>query len=135
MSKVARIMWKRKSKRWTDIIESVCSSLNSTIHTSHGFRPRDVSLENSATVFRRLYHKTIMRAYEPNTLKIVDKVRVSTRKLLFRKGYLQSFGDEIFKIYKINADKPNTYSLMDKNNNPIEGSYYVQELMKLPVAK
>lgn len=133
MQKVARIMWKRKTKRWTNIIEDVCNSLNHTIHRSHGFRPVNVGIENSATVFRRLYHKSIMKEYEPNVFKLNDKVRVSTKKLLFRKGYLQSYGDEIFTIYRINADNPNTYSLMDKNNNPIEGSYYSYELLKVPV--
>ena len=133
MQRVARLMWKRKSKKWTDVIESVCSSLNSSIHSSHGFRPRDVNIENSATVFRRLYHKSIMKEPEVNSLKIGDRVRVSARKLLFRKGYLQSYGDEIFTIYKVNADNPNTFSLMDKENNPIQGIYYRYEIQKVPV--
>ena len=133
MQRVARLMWKRKSKKWTDIIESVCSSLNSSVHSSHGFRPRDVGIENSSTVFRRLYHKSIMKEPTVNVLKIGDTVRVSSRKLLFRKGYLQSYGDDTFTIYKVNADNPNTFSLMDRDENPIQGAYYLNELQKVPV--
>ena len=134
MQRVARIFWKRKTKKWIDVIESVCSSLNSSMHSSHGFRPRDVSIENSHIVFRRLYHKAIMTEPKINTFKTGDRVRISTKKLLFTKGYLQSYGDEIFTIAKVNADRPNTYSLVDAQNMPIEGSYYHYELLKVPVS-
>jgi len=88
MTRIARVFFRQKNHKWVDVIESICNSYNNTIHGAHGFRPRDVNDKNSPTVFRRLYHDAITMKLKANRYNVNDHVRISTKKLLFKKGNL-----------------------------------------------
>jgi hypothetical protein len=38
---------------------------------------------------------------------------------------------ELFKVSKVNDTVPVTYNLIDLNNEPIEGTFYAEELQKI----
>ncbi|KAL4100901.1 hypothetical protein QTP88_020926 [Uroleucon formosanum] len=59
-----------------------------------------------------------------------DKVRVSTYKGVFTKGYLPSWSSEMFKIVKKNNTLPTTCQLQDYTGKPIAGCFYSEEIFK-----
>ena len=63
--------------------------------------------------------------------RISDFVRISKVDLPFRKGYKQTFTNEVFEIYDIPTTNPPTYSLIDSNQDPIRGKFYQLELVKV----
>ena len=63
-----------------------------------------------------------------------DFVRIVKKDKAFRKSYKQSFTDEVFEITGIPTLNPPTYSLVDGDNEPIQGKFYQTELqlVRLP---
>ena len=57
-----------------------------------------------------------------------DFVRIVKKDESFRKGYKQSFTDEVFEVQKLATFNPSTYSLIDANGEKIEGKFYQPEL-------
>ena len=66
----------------------------------------------------------------PN-LYVGDFVRIAKIDLPFRKGYKQSFTDEVFEIFDIPTRNPPTYNLIDGDKEPIEGKFYEPELIRV----
>ena len=114
MGRLARHWYLNNTKRWDDVIESLCESYNHTKHRVLGITPAEVSAENSPEVFRRLYHRLITANRKAAKYKTGDKVNISGRKFkLFRKGYLQSFSSEVYTITSVHPTHPVTYSIAD----------------------
>ena len=68
---------------------------------------------------------------------IGDFVRIVKKDKAFRKSYKQSFTDEVFEITGTPTLNPPTYSLVDANNEPIQGQFYQPELqlVRLPLVE
>ena len=64
-----------------------------------------------------------------------DFVRIVKKDEAFRKGYKQSFTDEVFEVESLAYFNPPTYSLIDANGEKIEGKFYQPELQLVPVEK
>ena len=64
-------------------------------------------------------------------LYVGDFVRTAKTDIPFRKGYKQSFTDEVFEIFDIPTRNPPTYNLIDADNEAIEGKFYESELIRL----
>ena len=62
---------------------------------------------------------------------IGDFVRISKIDLPFRKGYKQTFSNELFEVYDIPTMNPPTYSIIDSNQDPIRVKFYQLELVKV----
>ena len=60
-----------------------------------------------------------------------DFVRLSKADLPFRKGYKQTFTNEVFEIYDIPTTNLSNYSLIDASQEPVKGKFYELELVKL----
>ncbi len=60
---------------------------------------------------------------------IGQKVRIAKKDLQFKKGYQQSFTDEIFIIHAIPTYTPATYTLTDQSGEKILGKFYQTELV------
>ena len=58
-----------------------------------------------------------------------DNVRISRQKDVFEKGDY-NFTYEVFNIDKVLDTDPITYKLVDYDSDPIDGSFYSQELLK-----
>ena len=63
-------------------------------------------------------------------LYVGDFVRIAKIDIPFRKGYKQSFTDEVFKIFDIPTYPP-TYDRIDADREPIEGKFYEPELIRV----
>ena len=64
-------------------------------------------------------------------LYVGDFVRIAKIDIPFRKGYEQSFTDEVFEIFDIPTRNPPTYNLIDADRDPIEGKFYEPELIRV----
>ena len=64
-------------------------------------------------------------------------VRIVKKDKAFPKSYKQSFTDEVFEITRIPTLNPPTYSLVDVDNEPIQGKFYQPELqlVRLPLVE
>jgi hypothetical protein len=49
----------------------------------------------------------------------------------FTKEITGKWTRELFKVSKVNDTVPATYTLVDLNNKPIEGTFYAEELQKI----
>ena len=64
-------------------------------------------------------------------LYVGNFVRIAKINIPFRKGYKQSFTDEVFEIFDIPTRNPPTYNLIDTDREPIEGKFYEPELIRV----
>ena len=62
-----------------------------------------------------------------------DFVIIVKKDKAFRRGYEQSFTDEVFEIIDIPTFFPQSYSLIDSNKGQIEGKLYQSELQLVRV--
>ena len=64
-------------------------------------------------------------------------MRIVKKDKSYRKIYKQSFTDEVFEIKGIPTLNPPTYSLIDADNEPIQGKFYQPELqpVRLPLVE
>ena len=60
-----------------------------------------------------------------------DFVRIAKPNLPFKKGYKQTYKDEVFEIYRIATTSPPTYNLVDAKKEKILGKFYEPELIKV----
>ena len=60
-----------------------------------------------------------------------DYVTLAKVDICFRKGYKQSFTDEVFEVFDIPTRNLPTYNLIDSNREPIEGKFYESELIRV----
>ena len=63
--------------------------------------------------------------------EVGDVVRIPIYLSAFTKEITGKWTRELFKISKINDTKPTTYNIVDLNNEPIEGTFYAEELQKI----
>ena len=126
-TKLQRYFTKFKTLKFIDVLDSFVKNYNKTPHRSHGFAPQDVTAENTATVYKKMFPdvslKTICK------LKVGDKVRKIREKKRFEKGYTKNWSEEIFTISKIRQQSGVCwYYLVDHENEQIEGLFYYYQL-------
>ena len=57
-----------------------------------------------------------------------DKVRIKRKKGTFEKGFKPNWTEEVFTVSSVKATIPPTYTIKDTLGEPIQGSFYGQEL-------
>ena len=63
-------------------------------------------------------------------LRVLNRVRISKFKRLFKKGYMANWSEEIFKVHP--SDSP-VYRLIDDLGEMLDGIFYESELQKVLV--
>lgn len=125
-------MWKLFSLngnyKWVDILQTLISKYNNTVHRSIGMKPIRVTEADEERLVN-LLNKTNLRNKKPK-FKIGDQVRISKNKTIFEKGYTPNWGTEIFTIIKVQKTRPTTYKIRDYQGQNIEGGFYEFELLK-----
>ena len=128
-------MWKqftvRGNTQYLNILPKILEQYNNTKHISIKMTHVEASKKkNESTVYFNLYGKMEQLSSKPK-FKVGDKVRISKHKRkVFDKRYTPNWTEEIFLVDKIQSTNPITYRLKDLNNEEIQGSFYVPELMK-----
>ena len=124
-----RYFTKHKTHRYIDILPKLLDGLNKRHHRIIKRRPIDVNYSNEEEVWQTLYgkHDKLIKF----RFKVGDKVRMRIKKGIFEQGYLQNFTKEIFTISKRIERNPPVYKLIDWGSEPITGSFYESELVKV----
>lgn len=124
--KMFREFTARGDHNWISILPTLMSNYNEIyVHRTIGMTPLQADENPSAVVLKQrdIPDKRI-------AFKIGDKVRVSTQKGVFTKGYLPNWSAEIFTVVKRNKTRPPTYNLNDYTGKPIAGCFYPEEISK-----
>ena len=133
---IKRNMWKyfsaNNTKKYIDSLDKLIDKYNNTKHRAIGCTPTVARQPSSyQRVFKHLYAKKVdeRRSILPK-FQVGDLVRIFKKKTVFDKGYLPSWTEELFTVSDIKDTKPPTYAIQDLHGEPIEGSFYEQELQK-----
>lgn len=136
-SRLFKMMTHNNSPVWYNKLESIVDSYNKTVHSSHGFKPIEVTHDNAFLV---QYHEYLNRKKRTGKLnpkiredykyKINDTVRISYIKNAFHRQYDISYSGEVFTIRKrYRRQGLAVYQLSEWNQNPIQGVFYSHELI------
>jgi len=63
-----------------------------------------------------------------------DKVRLNEKHRPFKKGYLPGWTKEVFIVTRVNHGAVPTYKLKEWNGEPLEGTFYEEDLQKVNVS-
>jgi len=121
--------------RYIDDLQKLVKNYNTTYHSTIKMTPEEASKkENTLKVFNNLFDNFLDDDDEkPKAkFKVGDYVRIPSAKTIFSKEGTGKWTIEIFKINLVKNTKPITYGIEDLKEEPIEGSYYEQELQKVP---
>ena len=127
------ILWryftKTNSQVYINVLQDVVYGYNHRYHSSIKMRPIDVNLNNEDKVREILFPKHEAKGTE----KLIsgDYVRISKNKMLFEKGYLPNFQEELFIVTKVKNTQPKMYKLKDLLDEKLIGSFYGKELQRV----
>jgi hypothetical protein len=117
------------------VLQKIVDGKNNTKHSSHGFKPSEINLQNQHLVFEALYPdyydrrmKSVKPLYERG-----EFVRLSKLSSPFAKGFRKNFTDEIFEIVDvIKTRSPPMYRIKSVEDDVIViGSFYAEEMVKI----
>ena len=125
--RLEKYFFKYKTKNWLSVIDRITKNYNNTPHSSHGYKPADVTSENRDDVYKKLYpdrHISVVCK-----LHVGDKVRKIREKTLFEKGYTQNWSDEIYIISSVRQSRGVCwYKLKTFDEEQIPGIWYYYQL-------
>lgn len=128
-------MWMQFSLRgmykWMDILDSLVTEYNNTVHRTIREKPKNVNRTNEREILQRIFRQRRLSAKKSQKFKIGDNVRISKFKNVFEKGYTPNWTTEIFTIRRVKRTNPTTYNLKDHRNETIAGCFYEEELQKV----
>lgn len=111
--------------RWVDVLPSIVSDYNNTVHTTIKMKPIDVRKEHENFI-----NKKSMSSVQKPTFNVGDRVRIQVSKKTFENKYRNNWSREIFVINKIVYSDPITYKIKDLKGEDVKGSFYRYELLK-----
>ena len=122
------IMWKyftaNNRQKYIDVLPGMVEKYNSTYHRSIKLKPTYARKPaNYKFIHNALYAKAT-----PPRFHVGDKVRIVRKKGTFEKGFTPSWAEEVFTITTVKATKPPTYTIEDTRLEPVQGTFYEQEL-------
>jgi len=146
---LSRYFTANNTKRWIDVIDSLCNSYNISRQTTTGKSPYDAwhnqTVEGNADVKRRINEKADRRIKNDMSLLLPgDTVRVALeqfkdfRKQHFRKSYQRQYSQTIYMIRNMvkptNTAHRNTdyYRLDMLDGTPMKGMFARQRLLEAP---
>ena len=121
-----------------DKFQDIIQSYNDTFHSTIQTEPSSVTQTNVGKILGNLYGHLWKSGdrfeKRKNQFKIGDYVRLSKiHSATFKKGYRGNWTEEIFQIKKIKNTFPFvTYGIQDLNMKEVLGSYYAEEIQKVP---
>lgn len=128
--RIGRLMRHRKSFKYIDALPAIVSSINGTFNRSIGMAPKEVNKENESDVFRRLYSDLLVKNKLVRRLKVGTFVRIGKDKLLFEKGYVGNYSEEVYRIIdRKRHENIDSYYLTDMKGDKIKGYFARYELV------
>ena len=133
----------KRSYRFLENLQNIVKNYNSTPHSSlpYNLSPNQVTKSNEAEVADFLYNKiwnkpSQQKASFSYKFQIGDIVRLSYAKYAFQRDYQQKWTGELFKIVdRRMVENIQIYKLVDFMNDPVLGTFYWNELLKVKKSK
>jgi len=121
--------------RYIDVLSDLVHSYNWSYHRSIKTKPALVNHSNAQDVWNTLYSD--LNAVPPIAYKfnIGDRVRITTKRRTFQKGYESNWSEETFEITNRIPRHPPVYEVKDMMDEIIEGTFYEKELQKVSAAQ
>ena len=127
-----QLIYRYLEKKWTwsyiSQLQNFVKTINTRVNRVTGLAPYKVTKRHEDHLVS-LWANT--RLHKSPKFKIGDFVRIAKQDLPFRKGYKQSFTDEIFQIVGIPTNNPPTYTLQDASDEVLGGKFYEPEITKV----
>ena len=130
------IMWKyllaKRTYRYIDELPSLVQFYNDRKHRSINMTPsqaHNLDEKGIQELFLHQYDDVKPNKHKP-TFEIGDIVRLNLSKDTFKKSYEGNWSRTLYKITKVLKTIPYTYNIEDLDGEPIEGSFYSEELLK-----
>lgn len=120
------------SYRYVDKLDFFVNIINGRKNRVTKLAPKEVTKRHVPYLISLNAEKSSRLQRTPR-FRIGDYVRIAKPDLPFRKGYKQSFTDEVFEISSISTVNPPTYQLIDANKETIKGKFYEPELNQVDV--
>ena len=108
---------------YIDKLDDIVDECNNTYHTTIKMKPIDVKDNTYINADKKINYK------DPK-FKVGDHLRISKSKIIFTKGYIPNWSEEVFVFKKIKNTVPCTYVINDLNGEEITGTFYEKELQK-----
>ena len=132
-------MWTRlvaeNNRRWIDILDELLKSYNNTKHSSIKMTPTQATKLNDKQeeeLLLELNSNKYLEKFKKKKpkFKVGDWVRISRIKKTFEKGYDDNWKRAVNKIVGVSNKYPFVYYLQEYDGEPLEGSFYEEELQK-----
>ena len=130
--KMYRFMTYSDERRYIDVLPQMVKAYNNTIHTTLGIKPNDVNYENQERIWNRIYENGEYSSDSTPKFNIDDYVRISKARTVFERGFTINWTVEVFQITEVlDFERPIIYKLRDLANEPVDGTFYEDELQKV----
>jgi transposase InsO family protein len=144
-SRIYKHFTEHQTKRYVDVLQDFVYAYNHAKHRTIGRPPADVETQQDEhDVWRRVYYDSkeaqLQRSDMNRARRIADGeyVRLSKYKANFEKGYVPSWGRELYEV--VSKREPLhgkshcrlVYKLRDMEGEPIEGACYPEEVQHIP---
>ena len=129
--RIRRLYSYKQTTRYIDQLQDFVKSYNNTYHSTIKMKPNEVNLKNEFKLWKRLYLRTLTKAYQKPLLKVGDNVRISKLRRTFTRGYEEGWSEEMFYIKEVLKTLPVRYKLVDWLGEDLTGSFYREELQKV----
>lgn len=124
-----RLMTLKKTKNWVSSVHLIEKKYNSTKHSSHKFRPIDISDKTSSEAFSNMYKRLVVKARKSPKFSVAQLVRVADRQNVWTKKYKPQYSKQVFKISEIKNTYPVfSYRIQTLSGEPVEQLFVSQEL-------
>ena len=128
------LIYKYLEDKWTysyiNHLQIFVQTINSRVNRITKLAPNKVTKKDVPDLISLIFNASAKLVRRPK-FYVGDFVRISKADLPFRKGYKQTFTNEVFEIYDIPTTNPPTYSLIDASQEPVKRKFYELELVKV----
>ena len=117
------------TQKYIDVLPSMVEKYNNTYHRSIKLTPSDACKPaNYQHVHNALYATVNARKATSPKFHVGDEVHITRKKGTFEKGFTPNWTEEVFTISSVKATKLPTYTIKDTLDEPVQGTFYEQEL-------
>ena len=123
-NKIYKYMTSISKNVYIDKLDDIVNKYNNTYHRTIKMKPVDVKLSTYIDSSKEINDK------DPK-FKIGDIVRISKYKIIFTKGCVPNWSEEVFLIKKVKNTVSWTYVIIDLKGEEILRTFYEKVLQKI----
>ena len=131
-----RYFYNKQTYRYLEVLQDLVHNYNNRPHSSlpDNISPSDVDQSNEALIWKKMYvdgHSTGKNSIKYG-YQVGDYVRLSHTKHMFSKDYQEKWTPELFEVsHRWKEQGIPVYSVKDFMNEPVTGTWYLEDLQKV----